>query len=73
MELYKASVEIKNTNLGQDYASVAMTHNKMVMVHQEQNKLDEAMELYYRALEVRQETVEDDDPSVADTYHSIEI
>lgn len=29
------------------------------------------MELYDRALEVRQKTVEDDNPSVADTYHSI--
>jgi tetratricopeptide (TPR) repeat protein len=51
------ALEIKKKTLGEDHSSVADTYNNMTVVLRSQGKLDDAMELYRKALEIYNKTL----------------
>jgi tetratricopeptide (TPR) repeat protein len=49
-----------------------MTYNNMAIVLESQGKLEDAMELHRKALEIMKKTSGEDHSSVADTYNNME-
>jgi pentatricopeptide repeat protein len=50
---------------------VADTYNNMAIVLRSQGKLDDAMELHRKALDIKQKTLGEDHSSLADTYNNM--
>ena len=57
--------------LGERHSSVGDTYNNMANVLQTQGKLDEAMAMYQKALEIYLETLGDRHSSVGDTCYNL--